>query len=614
MYFYKVSRRLVVFSALLALVAWFYRAGPLWADAFPPDPVDALKQVLDSPPAEPKEFDAELQKAGGKLQNMGDLYRALNLQEWPQQPTEEPTPIEAVKLRQQALLAERLQQRISRTFKSGSVADQLAALTLVAEMGARISVPENPDARNLDKLSEGLTGVSAGASGGRRSIGRALTAPVVDLVRQGANERVRETAARTLGQMIPNPRLAVPALRSVLTSAPVGERRAAAAGLLSLVRVVSRRTVSPSLTTGEVKVEVDWADTCAQVVPAASAGLVDADAEVRRLCARAIEQTAAALMDQVTPQRTIGSVNEPEAKTPPRASAGELQPVMQALGAREAAVALARAALDSDAEVRILSRQALAEMGEVRDRLVHPEPSRTGSGAEGEEASQGSSPGKFIATAAGQLPQPRVDPFREALRIALPALRRGLSDPVVAARLQAVEALETLGPGAAPAVPELIRTLRDPDRFVRWAAARTLGKIGPGEAAVAVRPLGRLLHDHDLDVDLAAATALDRLGPAAHDAVPDLIRALGASDAEKRRATIRTLTSIGTAATPAVPGLGRALSDPEAGVRHDAAVLLGKLGPAAAAAEPALQRALADSDPDVRQAVSAALLKVSPPR
>jgi HEAT repeat protein len=610
---------IATFALLLSVSSVLPAGSAAGADQFQPDPVEALKQILTPPrdvvPVDRKEVAAELGKVTEKIASVSDLLRALALPEWPQ--PEARDPLDEAKLESQALLAERLEQKIRQLLRSGSTSSQLATLTLIAEMGSRISVPESLSLRNLNKLSEGLTGVSPRSSTSRKALGRVLTADVVYLVHHGENERVREAAARTLGQIFPEPAEAASALRSLLGSARAGERRAAATGLLGLVQLASRFVASTGTMGTEVRIDfspADWVETCTQVIPAASAGLADQDVEVRRSCALALERSTAGLLDQAAPQQRIGPEPERERRTTPvRARSNELLPVLEAFGNRGTAAALSQATLDSDAEVRILSRRALEEIGSVRDRLLHPEPGAPPLSLPGpEQASQQDrpAPDTLLASASGQVRQRQGDSAQEALRLALPALRMGVFDPVVAARLQAVQALESMGPLAGSAVPELTRALDDPDRFVRWAAARALGKIGPDRAATAVAALGRLLGDWDLDVDLAAATALERFGPVARDAVPQLVRALGASDAEKRLAVIRTLTAIGTDARPAIPALAVALSDPDETVRRNAAQLLGKFGTQAASAEPALRSAMADPVPEVRQAASGALLKI----
>src|SRR5262249_50077164 len=108
---------------------------------------------------------------------------------------------------------------------------------------------------------------------------------------------VRETAARTFGQILPNPDVAAAALRGLLEQRhTVPERRAAAAGLLGLVRLLSQlATGSGTAPKPDIK---DTISTSQAVVSAASLGLADPDLEVRRLCAEAIYQAATVLPDK----------------------------------------------------------------------------------------------------------------------------------------------------------------------------------------------------------------------------------------------------------------------------------------------------------------------------
>jgi len=592
----KVLRR----PGLLALVLFLCCLGASLADPFPPDPVEKLSRFLSSRPVDPKEFSAGLQKLTGELQSISDLYRALNLREW----TNAITPEQAdVVGQQQAQLVERLREKARRILQSGDVPSQLATLTLIGDVGASALTPESPSLADVNRPIQAKTSIAAQVLATGR-LGRAYQADLVDLMRHARDERLRTTAARTLGQILPDPKEAVPALRSLLDSPKATERRAAAAGLMSMVRVATQLVASTG-SPGALRIPIsrrDWIEICSQVVPALGCGLADSDLEVRYISAQGFDQVAAGLENQVKQLATAGED-------------APIDPLVAALS--DQASPLARAVLDADAAIRILSRRVLEHLGSARDRLLHPVPAESSLPDQPEEARLGTGGAKAIVAIALYQPaptEPRAAPrLLEVLRAALPALRKGVSDPVPAARIQAVEVLETMGPAAAPAVPELIKALGDTDRFVRWAAARTLGKVGTEEAGQAVLPLAGLLHDPDLDVDLAAATALERFGPKARDAVPSLVRALKASDVKKREAAIRTLTSIGTDARSAIPALVAALADPDVPVRRHAAELLGKFGAAATSALPALQRALADPDSGVRQDVSAALLKIAPP-
>src|SRR5262249_54947699 len=201
----------------------------------------------------------------------------------------------------------------------------------------------------------------------------------------------------------------------------------------------------------------------------------------------------------------------------------------------------------------------------------------------------------------------------DGLRVALPGLAAGVSDPDVRVRRATIDVLETLGQDAKPEAPALARALADSDVFVRWAAARTLGKLAPVEADTAVPGLVRLLCDRDSDVRQTAAEALRRYGPAAQGAVPALLQAVAQGEPDTRLASLRALEGIGASASTAIPVLVVALGAPEARIRQAAAQLLGRCGPDARDAAEALRAVLSDHDDAVRRAASDALLEVLPP-
>jgi HEAT repeat protein len=596
----------------LALVNLFCWAVVSRADRFPPDPVDELRRELRATLQDLKERDPDLAKKVEKLEpdkerdelnlardrilgrqikalkSIADMRRALLLNAWRVDRNRD--EMWEVDRKNRDLLADQFISAVRRILQQGSITARLAALNAVAEVGTSARSPED-----------------------RVGIGRALQGDLAELTHADEEEEVRVAAARTLGQIFPEPKGAAKALGDLLESRDVAERRAAAEGLLSMTKVLAQLT-SGNEPSGKITAgRTDLTAAGQAILPVAARGLRDPDVPVERLCADTIRQATAVLVNQVPqPSRgpeTARSEIDPGALVKARE---ELRPLMQAFKDQSAALAYG-ADSRRDLHVRLLIRRALEDLGVARvmfQRFTRGELPVVGPAPGAGEAAAAKPIAQQVALQRPAPAPPEDDPILDLLKAALPALTKGLSDPELEARLRAVDALETLGPQAAPAAPELVKALHDPNLFVRWAAARTLGRIGPVRVERSVPALARLLHDQDYDVNIAAAAALDRFGPAAREAVPDLIKELAASDAEKRKAVLRSLESIGTDSKPAIPAITARLTDEDPSVRQLAAEVLGRFGPAAASAEPALRRALNDPDPDAHRAAADALLSI----
>jgi HEAT repeat protein len=95
--------------------------------------------------------------------------------------------------------------------------------------------------------------------------------------------------------------------------------------------------------------------------------------------------------------------------------------------------------------------------------------------------------------------------------VALPALRKALSDKDDLVRRNVTEALLNLGPTAAPAVAELTKVLDDDrDALARRHAARALGGLG-AQAQSAIPTLEKCAQDRDWTLRQEAADALARI-------------------------------------------------------------------------------------------------------
>jgi HEAT repeat protein len=103
------------------------------------------------------------------------------------------------------------------------------------------------------------------------------------------------------------------------------------------------------------------------------------------------------------------------------------------------------------------------------------------------------------------------------------------------------------------------------------------------------------------------AYAIGGIGPAAKDAIPQLLQ--GATNAEKalRYCAVRSLGQIHSEPEVAVPALIRALNDSDHQVRREAAKALGTFGASATGAVPALVAAFKSHDTHIIKTVADAL-------
>jgi HEAT repeat protein len=142
---------------------------------------------------------------------------------------------------------------------------------------------------------------------------------------------------------------------------------------------------------------------------------------------------------------------------------------------------------------------------------------------------------------------------------AIPVLIGALDDASLTVRLTAGEALEMVGPPAAPA---LIETLQNGSGLARRHAAAALGQLRDSRAA---GPLIGGLQNGDTELRRACALALGSLRAA--EAIPDLVAALTDDDPTVRGHCAEALGRIGSEAgegeamRAAVPALRARLGD-----------------------------------------------------
>jgi HEAT repeat protein len=578
-------RRLALLVLGMALVS------PAVAWSQPIDPVEALRLALQEPCHSAESRDQHLKECLAALSSLGDLQRAVTLPEW--RLGQADLTSAAVDQANRELLVEWFRRAVRKILEEADDRSVEVVADVLAQMGAAAQ------ARDASSASGGLNVASC-------------FAPELAALALSGPPRLRRAAAHALGQIDPDVSVAVPALGQLLESADPNLRRTAAESLAGIVRNAAQAVASRNGRGPGVAARRKAIHAAIHVLPTAAFGLNDIQSQVRCSSLGCIHSAAALLVQLAgAPLAEDNGGNEgsqsgllsfPEARA-------ELGPLFLALG--EQGPSLVRALGDGTSDVRVLGHETVEHLAQARwcwsRRLA-------AAGVRGEEAVLGG-----------------------VLQDTVPALTEALQHPEARVRRTALDALEALGPLAAPAVPALIRTLRDPDRFLRWSAIRTLGGLGPLAGDRAAPGLTRLLQDPDIDVRVAAAKALDQVVPArlaapSDDArrapaieqaayhpsrsrrlplpPPALLRSLEDGDPILRVMVLRTLRNGQIDARPAVPALRRLLADADPRVRLAAIEVLGTLGEGARSAVEELRLALHDPDRDVSRAATALLLRL----
>lgn len=567
-----MQRLLPCFLALLVL------GSP--AVAAEPDPVEQFRRTLAFPVRDSSNRDEltfrkkMLEKRAKDLSHVDDLRQVLWFQEWRDEDRDQ--AIGAVDAGVRGTIEKRFIEDLRKILTDGKAIQKQAAAVLIAE-----------------------TGTGLRATGTKNSLMRELAPELIH--RCGDEEAaVRGAAARALGAIHSEPKAAAAALGGLLGHKDLDSRRAGAAGLAEMVRII-REMTRGKFSRGIDVTRDDVIPVCLPVVAAASRGLANADPQTQRSCLEAI-QLAAALLTEHIPDPVPASSFPPPGRKPSEEEGRDMESFRTQLEAeRESELPLARALNDQTAAViRALAADdlavcemaalALESMAEARIRLRQR------------------AAGLPDALKKGPNDKVEEDPLRTGLLAAVPALAKGLTHKDVRGRLAMIYALETIDADALAASDAAIQALSDESPFVRWGAARVLGKIAPQSAEKAVPALAKVLNDENGDARVTAAAVLERYGPAAKGAVAALAKAVTHKDPSMRVPAIRALSAMGPDAKEAAPALVKGLADPEPEVRQAAARALGKLGKLDADSTAALTQALKDSDPEVRRAASAALL------
>jgi HEAT repeat protein len=470
-----------------------------------------------------------------------------------------------------------------------------------------VALSESNLADPAGKLLERLDKDWTQSQSGRKAI------PVLIRRLAAPQPKVREAAARILGQFGTNATDAVPALLDRLTDGgmtapafPAWQRTGVASEALAALDAIDpdwaqsaeARKRIPDLVAGLAtfgahdtveqalkRIEPDWLESKAgrQGIPLLIRRLDDKTAHVAVAAARELGRFGPAAAAAV-PSLTEWLAAEQDSQA--HAAAQTLAKIGSA--AAPAVPALARRLGAGDVGTRRAIIGALAAIGPAAVEAVP---------ALIPELTESATTEDYRSAVAEALDRMEKDWMRsDRARQAIPGLLERLADPMPAARNRAASLLDRLDPdwgksaAARRVVPRLIARLDASTALdVRVGAAAALGQIG-APAATAVPALIQRLADADAGSGPAgkeAAEALNRIRPAWRDAeevkqlVPDLADRLTSKNEAERHAAAWALDAIGPAAAPARSALVAALGDSTWAVRHLAARAIGTIGPRA---------------------------------
>ncbi len=204
-------------------------------------------------------------------------------------------------------------------------------------------------------------------------------------------------------------------------------------------------------------------------------------------------------------------------------------------------------------------------------------------------------------------------------KAAVPALTKLMHSPDSMEWRWAVQALGSIGPAASAAVPRLVARMleHEPGQWAYFCDG-ALGHIGPA----AVPALIELLRGENASAQSTAARVIDRIGPAARDALPDLLEALSSEHTWLKQHAARALGSaivphlesvawaLKELGAPGITKLLPLLEDRDEHVRLGLLDSLRELGSTAAVARTHVLERLADEHFRVREYAGRALTAI----
>src|SRR5271170_946363 len=190
----RTLRNVALLAALLTCVATQLPAAPYLSD-----PVEELRQALrtrirDPQNADELQFRKTLLEQRTKALRIGDYRRALALDGWRDQDPDE--GVAAVDRAARQELINTLSNKLRDLLKNGSTPAKLAAITLIGEIGTTIRSGETGKDRKLNE-QERIRWMRGG-------LARQYAADLIALL-SGGDSSVRESAARVLGKINPDP-------------------------------------------------------------------------------------------------------------------------------------------------------------------------------------------------------------------------------------------------------------------------------------------------------------------------------------------------------------------------------------------------------------------------
>jgi HEAT repeat protein len=288
--------------------------------------------------------------------------------------------------------------------------------------------------------------------------------------------------------------------------------------------------------------------------------------------------------------------------------------------ARAAAVPLARLATDPDDRLRWAAGEALGRLGpEAVNAALTDKDKRARRGAVRLLGDLGPDARSFAAALKKLLADPDAEVRAAAAAAllnvdaaaALPALTKDADRRLALA----LAAMAPVGPDGRPPTTDkdgraaLLAAARDKDDRIRLLALAALARLSPDDARSHVAELREALKGAKEEERVIAVAALCRLGPAAEDAVPELVDGLGAAAGSD--VGLVAYVALGRVGKPAVkPLLKQLKGDSSSAVT--AALVLSRMGKDGEGAVAELREQLRSADHYLAAASAYALARLSP--